>query len=75
MGQAKNRGTREQRIVQSIESEQLKKAEAKREVREWWESLTEEEQQAGLEKYRKDKLSREDKHRMISVLAGLEAGR
>lgn len=48
MGQAKQRGTREERIVQSIKATHRKKEKAKKAADVWWESLTEEEQQAEL---------------------------
>jgi len=65
MGQAKNRGTREQRIAQSVERQRLEAEEVERakerrrqEAREWWASLTPEQQAAERRKERKRQDSR-----------------
>ena len=53
MGQAKQRGTFEERRQQSIDHAEAEKVERQRKTQEWWDSLTPEQQDAEREKRRK----------------------
>jgi len=74
MGQAKNRGTREQRIAQSIENTRLKEEADKQAAKDWWESLTDEEQQAERKKRRQGKQAMRNFHLMTALAHGMNAG-
>lgn len=60
MGDAKRRGTREQRIAQSIEREATEKARKKAKHDAWWASLTEEQREAEIKamREREDRLAK-----------------
>lgn len=53
MGQAKKRGTFEERRQQSIDRAEAERMERQRKAQEWWDSLTPEQQEAEREKRRK----------------------
>jgi hypothetical protein len=53
MGQAKQRGTFEERRQQSIDRAEAERMERQRKAQEWWDSLTPEQQEAEREKRRK----------------------
>ena len=53
MGQAKRRGTFEERRQQSINRTEAERMERQRQAQEWWDSLTPEQQDAEREKRRK----------------------
>ena len=53
MGQAKRRGTFEERRQQSIDRAEAERLERQRKAQEWWDSLTPEQQEAERKKRRK----------------------
>jgi hypothetical protein len=53
MGQAKRRGTFEERLQQSIDRNEAERLERQRKTQEWWDSLTPEQKDAEREKRRK----------------------
>ena len=53
MGQARRRGTFEERRQQAIDRAKAEKQERQRKAKEWWDSLTPEQQESELEKRRK----------------------
>lgn len=58
MGRAKERGTREERIAQSIANKAAEIERKKVEAKAWWDSLTKDEKEAQREKWAKqDKAS------------------
>lgn len=58
MGEAKRRGTREQRIVQSRERAAAEKESKRAEAQAWWDSLTDEQKAEEKEKLRKGENAR-----------------
>ena len=66
MGQAKRRGSFEDRVKQSIEAREAKIEETKRKAQEWWESLTLEQKAAEIEKMQKRERARK---RALQLLA------
>jgi len=71
MGQAKQRGSFEQRKQESIQKKLDKIAEDKRAAEEWWESLTEEQKEEELRKFRDRRRSRQKAMEWIGMAIGL----
>jgi len=71
MGQARNRGTRSQRVAQSIEATRLKEEADKQAAEDWWESLTDDEQQAELKEYRAGKRKSGKIRAIMGALTGI----
>jgi hypothetical protein len=71
MGQAKKRGTKEERIAQSIARKEAEDSERRRKVAEWWQSLSPEEQEAQINKMKINKKRRLNAATLWSSLAAL----
>ncbi len=73
MGEAKRRGSREERITQSIEREATEEARKKAESEEWWASLTEEQREEEIRTMRKRKARLVEGRKVMAAVHGLAA--
>lgn len=73
MGDAKRRGTREQRIVQSIAREAAEKARKKAEAEAWWASLTPEQREEEIKALRERENRLTEGRKVMAALYGLAA--
>lgn len=69
MGEAKRRGTREQRMAQSIERQRVQNERRRQEARDWWESLTPEEKNIERQKRRKARMAT---NTLLAIAGSLE---
>lgn len=73
MGEAKRRGSREERITQSIEREATEEARKKAEAEAWWANLTEEQREEEIRTMRKRKARLAEGQKVMSAVYGLAA--
>lgn len=67
MGEAKRRGTRDERTAQSIQAARAKEIAEREEAQRWWASLTDEERELELERKR----HRAESHSKVMRLFGI----
>jgi hypothetical protein len=71
MGEAKRRGTYEQRVEQSRTRAIAREQKARDEAQAWWDSLTDEQKEAEKEKVRKGKASRLKAMQLMALAVSL----
>lgn len=74
MGQAKQRGTFEERRQQSIDRREAEAQERDRKLAEWWNAMTPEEQEAIREKRRRSQQSGMNLMAMTALIMGASMG-